>query len=72
MSTKNGDYESNRVYSENCDLIIGHSYQLNCKSGNKNGWHSSFVLIENVAYCEDFKTGGEEIHNITIKGKQLS
>ena len=64
----NGDYGSNRVYPETCDLVKGQSYLLSCKSGNSNGWKSSFLVIESRKYCEDFTDGSEKTYNITISG----
>ena len=62
------NYDSNGIYQERCDLAIGQTYTLRCKSYQGDGWHSSYVLIENVAYCEDFTNGEEKIYNITITG----
>ena len=64
----NGNYGANRVYPEKCDLVVGQSYTLRCKSGREDGWYSSFVIIESKGYCDDFTDGREKVYNVTITG----
>ena len=60
--------ESNAYYESKCTLALGQSYTLNCESFAGNGWNSSYLIIENTAYCQNFSTGLEEATNIRITG----
>ena len=59
---------SDTDYEAVCDLNIGQTYTLVCKSSAGTGWNSTFLIIENKAFCQNFTTGHEERHTIQIKG----
>ena len=60
--------EAKRSYREACSLAVGESYELSCDSFAGNGWSGSFLVIENKAYCENFREGSKEIATIKIEG----
>ena len=60
--------ESNAYYETKCTLALGQSYTLKCESFAGNGWNSNYLIIENIAYCQNFSTGFDETTNITITG----
>ena len=60
--------ESNAYYESKCTLALGQSYTLSCKSFSGGGWNSTYLIIENTAYCENFRIGFEETANINITG----
>ena len=60
--------EANRSYLEECALAEGESYELSCDSFAGNGWSGSFLVIENKAYCENFREGSKETATIKIEG----
>ena len=60
--------EAKRSYREACALAVGESYELSCDSFAGNGWSGSFLVIENKAYCENFRKGSKETATIKIEG----
>ena len=69
-SRENLAVASNTFYEKECALAVNQQYTLTCKSSNENGWNSNFLIVENKAYCENFTTGPEEVHNITLLGNK--
>ena len=67
-SKNNLTVEANGFHEAECALAIGHAYTLKCKSSVGQGWNSTFIIIENVAYCEHFNSGFEETAFIIIRG----
>ena len=65
-SDDNLEVGSNRVYKTDCDLAIGQTYTLECKSLGDSWWKSNHLVIENKLYCEYAK--GKTLNNITITG----
>ena len=63
--------DPNTFYEKECALAVNQQYTLTCKSSNENGWNSNFLIVENKAYCENFTTGPEEVHNVTLLGKKI-
>ena len=67
--------EAKRVYQEVCVLAIGVSYELSCENYAGTGWSGNFLVIENKAYCENFKggfgTGFKETRTIKIEGNHI-
>ena len=59
--------EAKRSYLEECALAEGESYELSCDSFAGNGWSGSFLVIENKAYCENFREGSKETATIKIE-----
>ena len=64
----------NGYFEKECNLVIGLTYPLICISNDGIGWNSSFIIIENKAYCNNFDTGFTErpTPTITIEGNQAS
>ena len=60
--------EAKRSYLEECALAEGESYELSCDSFAGNGWSGSFLVIENKAYCENFRAGSKKTATIKIEG----
>ena len=63
--------EAKRIYKEVCSLAIGKSYELSCESYAGNGWSGNYLVIENNAYCENFKSGSKETSTIKIEGNDI-
>ena len=65
------------VYKKECELLLGHSYTLQCENEGNTGypsdnsfhysWKANFFVVENSVYCE--YSDGIKIINITITGK---
>ena len=68
-SPDNQNYEPYKEYNLNCGLGLGQNYTLKCHSWDGKGWGSSYLIIENQRYCEDFADGQEKTVDVTITGK---
>ena len=68
-SADNQNYEPYKEYKQNCGLGLGHNYTLKCHSLDGKGWGSSYLIIENQRYCQDFAVGFEKTVDVTITGK---
>ena len=73
-SPQNLTIAPNGYFEKECNLVIGLTYPLICISNDGIGWNSSFIIIENKAYCNNFDTGFTErpTPTITIEGHQAS
>ena len=65
-SKNNLTIEANGFDATECALAIGHAYTLKCKSSVGQGWNSTVIIIENVAYCEKELTPRVVFDNRTI------
>ena len=61
--------KEDQFYEEECALEIGGSYELSCNSYTGKGWSGALLLIENKAYCQNFREGFNEVTTIKITGK---
>ena len=65
------------VYKKECELLLGHSYTLQCENEGNTGypnysgwWKANFLVVENSVYCE--YSDGMKMINITITGKSCT
>ena len=63
---------SKAYYETECDLAIGQTYTLNCRSTAGTGWNSNYLIIEDKMFCQNFTNGNEETHTLSIEGKFTS
>ena len=62
------DLRPGTEYKQDCDLVIGQSYTLNCESPDDARWMSNYVLIESSVYCEYNR--GTKLNIAAITGKE--
>ena len=58
-------HKSRKTQKEECCLPSG-QYTLECKDSKGNGWKGGHIMIDGKTYCESFKEGKLETHEILI------
>ena len=72
-----GNCNSSRVYNsfdshiEECCQPQG-TYELACTAAGGYGWDGGYIEIGENKYCENFKSGSEENHNVTMGKVKLT
>jgi hypothetical protein len=61
-----GPYSNNMANTEDCCLLNGNTYTLNCIDSYGDGWHNGYISIDGVQYCNGFLTGSLETHTVSI------
>ena len=56
---------SHNTAEANCCLTPG-KYTLKCHDKYGNGWHGGYITIAGNNFCEGFKKGSVEYHEITV------
>ena len=62
------EYNSDEIYIEECCQPEG-VYELICTDTYGDGWHGGYIEIGGEKYCENFTTGSEQNHDVTMPGK---
>ena len=68
-----GSYGNDGEYTQQCCLMPGR-YNLACKDSYGDGWHSGYIEVDGIKYCESFTSGNEETSEIIVQdgGKYFS
>ena len=62
------EYTKNSMFTEKC-CQPSMTYELVCSDRAGDGWHGGYIEIGGVKYCEDFKTGSSQSHQVVMPGK---
>jgi len=65
------DYGDNQRISFQCCIGVGH-HDLTCDDYWYNGWHSGYLIIQGVRYCEGFRSGGTQVESVIITTERPS
>ena len=65
-SSSNLQPTPNKMYPENCELISGQAYTLQCDNTG-DSWKTNYLIVENYVYCQYVRT--RMLVNITITGR---
>ena len=68
-----GSYGNDGEYTQQCCLMPGR-YNLACKDSYGDGWHSGYIEVDGIKYCESFTSGSEETNEVIVQdgGKYFS
>ena len=64
-----GDYQND---IERCCLEPGVPVTLTCLGSTGDGWNGGFIKIQGNTFCEDFLSGTNQTHEVTIHGRLLN
>ena len=58
-------HENHKTHEAECCLPAG-EYTLECKDSYGDGWHGGYITIDGKDYCDAFRKGDLETHEILI------